>query len=85
MAHIYSCANYGAVVSENVATNNAASVVGMTRGIKGNSAPHPIISGCISSGTVNGTAPSSSKQMVCANGSPVISGTTVGGTRPSDL
>jgi hypothetical protein len=85
MAHIYSCANYGAVVSENVSTNNAASVVGMTRGIKNNSAPHPTISGCVSSGTVNGTAPSSSKQMVCANGSPVVSETTVGGSRPSDL
>ncbi len=85
MAHIYSCANYGAVVSENVSTNNAASVVGMTRGIDNNNAPHPIISGCISSGTVNGEAPSQSKQMVCAHGSPVISGTTVGGDRPSDL
>lgn len=85
MAHIYSCANYGAVVSENVSTNNAASVVGMTRGINNNGAPHPIISGCISSGTVNDEAPSQSKQMVCANGSPVISGTTVGGSRPSDL
>ena len=77
-ANIYSCANYGAVSSEYIGTvNNASAVVGMTRA-------SAIVKDCIASGTVNGVAATEALAVKDKTGA-TVSGTIVGGSRPSDL
>jgi len=77
-ANIYSCANYGTVSSEYIGTvNNASAVVGMTRATA-------MVKDCIASGTVNGIAASSTNDVTDKTGA-TVTGTTVGGSRPSDL
>lgn len=83
-AKIYTCANYGAIVTENVTTINAGTVVGMTRGINNNGSTKVVISNCVSSGTLNG-ATATEANVVKDKTNATVSGTTVGGSRPSDL
>ena len=83
-AKIYTCANYGAIVTEKVTTINAGTVVGMTRGINNNGSTKVVISNCVSSGTLNGTT-ATEANVVKDKTNATVSGTTVGGSRPSDL
>ena len=76
-AKIYSCANYGAIIKENAANSNAGSVVGMTRA-------SATVKDCIASGTVDGVAATDALAVKDKTGA-TVSGTTVGGNRPSDL
>ena len=77
-ANIYSCANYGAISSEYVVTtNNASAVVGMTRS-------SATVKDCIASGTVNGAEATEANAVKDKTGA-TVSGTTFGGSRPSDL
>ena len=77
-ANIYSCANYGAVSSEYIGTvNNASAVVGMTRS-------SATVKDCIASGTVNGAEATEANAVKDKTGA-TVSGTTFGGSRPSDL
>ena len=85
--HVYSCANYGAIVRENANNSNAGSVIGMIRKIDGNSSIKVIISDCIAGngGTVDGAVPTVALAIREGTGNATITNTTVGGDRPSNL